>query len=195
MNFFNKVIAVNSLSMHTKITVSGHSKGGNKAQFITIHSPLVDRCFSFNGQGFSPEAINSLKKEYGFQFDKQKKKIISISSENDYVNVLGTNISEKDKRFYIRTTNGIHTLESLFLSSGYLRAECNQGYISEYVSSVSDKLMKLPPNKRKYATIGVMNIFQKYIDNGIKKNNSKKSLEAIIKSITNALQVIFPDWL
>jgi len=37
------------------ITVAGHSKGGNKAQYaaITLPANCVDRCFSFDGQGFS----------------------------------------------------------------------------------------------------------------------------------------------
>lgn len=38
--------------------VSGHSKGGNLAQHVALFSsnPPIDRCLSFDGQGFSEEA-------------------------------------------------------------------------------------------------------------------------------------------
>ncbi len=37
------------------VTVTGHSKGGNKAKYIAILDDSVDRCLSFDGQGFSDE--------------------------------------------------------------------------------------------------------------------------------------------
>ena len=48
-NWFSKLCHKNSWDENSNITVSGHSKGGNKAQFITIHSGVVKKCFSFNG--------------------------------------------------------------------------------------------------------------------------------------------------
>lgn len=39
------------------LTVSGHSKGGNKAQYVTIVTDRVERCLSQDGQGFSPEFL------------------------------------------------------------------------------------------------------------------------------------------
>lgn len=43
------------LSTKGTITVTGHSKGGNLAQFITIcaNNLVIDRCLSLDGQGFS----------------------------------------------------------------------------------------------------------------------------------------------
>ena len=38
---------------YNSITVTGHSKGGNKAQYVTVLSDKVDRCISMDGQGFS----------------------------------------------------------------------------------------------------------------------------------------------
>ena len=37
---------------YDSITVTGHSKGGNKAQYVTVLSDKVDRCISMDGQGF-----------------------------------------------------------------------------------------------------------------------------------------------
>ena len=73
------------------VTVIGHSKGGNKAKYITILNDTPDRCVSFDGQGFSDKFI-----------DHYKKKIIArqglISNHNidyDYVNILMNDIGEK----------------------------------------------------------------------------------------------------
>lgn len=52
---------VNSIDSD-KIIVTGHSKGGNKAQYTTVRSPKVIKCVSINGQGFSNEFINKYKK-------------------------------------------------------------------------------------------------------------------------------------
>ena len=45
------------------VTVIGHSKGGNKAKYITILNNTVDRCVSFDGQGFSDKFMDYYKKE------------------------------------------------------------------------------------------------------------------------------------
>lgn len=46
-----------NLTTSGKITVTGHSEGGNLAQYVTICAAnlVVDRCVSFDGQGFSNE--------------------------------------------------------------------------------------------------------------------------------------------
>lgn len=40
---------------YTELTVTGHSKGANKAMYTTIMCNNVTRCVSFDGQGFSKE--------------------------------------------------------------------------------------------------------------------------------------------
>ncbi|MBO4998776.1 MAG: DUF2974 domain-containing protein [Lachnospira sp.] len=52
-----------NLTTSGKITVTGHSKGGNLAQYVTICAAnlVVDRCVSFDGQGFSNEDILTSK--------------------------------------------------------------------------------------------------------------------------------------
>ena len=55
LNYVNLLGA--NLTTSGKITVTGHSKGGNLAQYVTICAAylVVDRCVSFDGQGFSNE--------------------------------------------------------------------------------------------------------------------------------------------
>ena len=69
------------LEGYETITVTGHSKGGNKAKYITILDDSVTRCLSYDGQGFSDEF-----------FEKYKEKIIArqyaISNHNSYLREL-----------------------------------------------------------------------------------------------------------
>lgn len=67
-----------------KITVVGHSKGGNKAQYLAVVSDKVIHCVSMDGQGFSREFI-----------DKYKDRILAnaghirnYSLSTDYVHIL-----------------------------------------------------------------------------------------------------------
>lgn len=81
-----------------KVYVTGHSKGGNKAQFIMVmrgsteHTKLK-KCFSFCGQGFNKTFITTYSKE----IEENKDKIYNISADNDYVNVILTQITDKIK--------------------------------------------------------------------------------------------------
>ncbi len=82
------------------ITVTGHSKGGNKAKFITIMEDHVDNCFAFDGQGFSDEFI----KKYSEEIIKNQPKIHNLNAESDFVNILLNDVGEK--KFYLGTNFG-----------------------------------------------------------------------------------------
>lgn len=74
---------------YNNITVTGHSKGGNKAQYVTILSDKVVRCLSLDGSGFSKEFIEKYKDRINERADK----ITSISAEYDCVNILFNSIA------------------------------------------------------------------------------------------------------
>ena len=70
---------------YSDITITGHSKGGNMAQYVTLLSDdLVDRCISFDGQGFNDHFIEKYKDEIA----QNSGKIKSICAKNDYVSIL-----------------------------------------------------------------------------------------------------------
>lgn len=71
-------------------TVIGHSKGGNKAKFITIQDDSVDQCVSFDGQGFSDEFIMDNEDK----ISKNQHKIHNHNINNDFVNILLNDIGE-----------------------------------------------------------------------------------------------------
>ena len=72
------------LDGYNSVTVSGHSKGGNKAKYITVLDDSVDRCLSFDGQGFSDEFIE----KYKDLIARNQDKIQNNNVDSDYVNLL-----------------------------------------------------------------------------------------------------------
>ncbi|MCR5113033.1 MAG: DUF2974 domain-containing protein [Acholeplasmatales bacterium] len=73
------------------ITITGHSKGGNKAKYITILNDTIDRCVSFDGQGFSDKFMDYYKKE----ILANQHKIHNHNIDFDYVNILMNDIGER----------------------------------------------------------------------------------------------------
>lgn len=72
------------------ITVTGHSKGGNLAQYVTVTcNNKINRCVSFDGQGFGKDFLLKYKDEIKIASPK----ITSICAYNDYVNILLTGIA------------------------------------------------------------------------------------------------------
>ncbi|MEB3025654.1 MULTISPECIES: Mbeg1-like protein [unclassified Parvimonas] len=110
-----------------KIYVSGHSKGGNKAQYIGVlrgNMSKLEKVYSFDGQGFND---NFLKK-YNKEIELNKYKIFNICNEYDYVNILMhsvsnkifiksiTNVGNEDDRYskIIHRLGGVHSPYSMF---------------------------------------------------------------------------------
>ena len=86
LQYFDKMYKLYADSVD-KIYITGHSKGGNKAQYIGVlrgQDPKIKHIYSFDGQGFSDLFFD----KYKDLIQKNKKKITSISNENDFVNIL-----------------------------------------------------------------------------------------------------------
>jgi len=65
--------------------VSGHSKGGNLAQYVTIREgDQVAQCFSFDGQGFN----QAFYAKYAEQVRLNGTKIVNTSNPSDFVNII-----------------------------------------------------------------------------------------------------------
>lgn len=187
LNWFNKICAKNGWNNETKIILTGHSKGGNKAQFVTIHSDLAHYCYNFDGQGFSPEAIDDLKCRLGEKFEIRRQKILSFATDNDYVNVLGRRLMPDSNIYYFEAFLGLHYMEAMLDNNGRFNKQSEQGKLSLYVEKVSEQLMNMSPVIRRYATLGVMNIFQKYLGEGTPVNNDSVSIEETIAGLGIAI--------
>lgn len=157
------------------ITVSGHSKGGNKAQYVTInseYSDLIDKCFNFDGQGFSPEAIEHFIEENGqAAYAEAVNKMYGFNAENDYVNPLGIRVIPDEHMYYFTRTEGFflngienHYPDAFLDESGNFSKQADgPGELSLLVRKMSDIIMSWPPETRSVVTESAMNICQKYL--------------------------------
>lgn len=99
---------------YDNITVSGHSKGGNKAMYVTVLSDKAGDCYAFDGEGFSVEFCD----EYADEIAEKKNKIHLRSNYKDYVNPLLITIAGDIK--YIVNDEGVdgyqnyHSPKALF---------------------------------------------------------------------------------
>ncbi len=144
------------------ITVTGHSKGGNKAQFVTLCTDLVEKCYSFDGQGFSPEAIDAFE-----DFARRRQRILSISAENDYVNVLGKRAALPQQTKFLQSRLGglsAHRMEAILQEEGTLTAPAKQSEFSKKIEAASEAVLSLPPALRKYATTDLMELVQSLLN-------------------------------
>lgn len=73
-----------------EVTITGHSKGGNKAKYITLLDDTVDHCLSFDGQGFSDEFM----KKYANQIAVRQSHIENHNVDYDFVNLLLNDVGE-----------------------------------------------------------------------------------------------------
>lgn len=96
LEYFDKMIGEYESD---KIYVSGHSKGGNKAQYIgVLRGDLIEHVYAFDGQGFNQAFLLKYKN----LIEKNGGKITNISNELDFVNILLFPIAGNRK--YIRST-------------------------------------------------------------------------------------------
>lgn len=73
-------------------TLTGHSKGGNNSQYITVvDGKKINHCITFNSQGFSADFILKYKQ----QIDENKHKIVAYECAWDIVNILLNSIAGK----------------------------------------------------------------------------------------------------
>ena len=122
---------------YENITLSGHSKGGNLAQYVTVVCPdKVDRCVSYDGQGFGA----SFLKENEKLIQEAAPKISSISAHNDFVNVLLTSIA--GRRIFVENEGkGVYAHSSYsMLKSG--RFDENGDFVSITRQSAATQVLE-----------------------------------------------------
>lgn len=73
-----------------EITVTGHSKGGNKAKYVTILDDTVSHCISFDGEGFSDKFF----RKYELQIMERSGLIRNHMVNYDYISPLMNDAGE-----------------------------------------------------------------------------------------------------
>lgn len=105
-----------NLEQYGMVTVTGHSKGGNKAQYITLEDSTVDRCESFDGQGFSDDYVSKKSELIALNGNK----ITNHSAEGDYVNILLNAVGEQ--KYYQANQGSVK-------SGGFAENHCPNTYL------------------------------------------------------------------
>ena len=83
LNWYREVYDEYGLDSYD-VTVTGHSKGGNKSKYIALLDDTVDHCVSFDGQGFSDKFMA----QYKDQIAARQNIIENHNVDYDYVNLL-----------------------------------------------------------------------------------------------------------
>ena len=135
------------------ITVAGHSKGGNKAQYaaITLPENCVDRCFSFDGQGFSMAFLEKYKEA----IEKRKSIIHLVSERRGFIHALGFPIAEtrhyigrrgdpRKKRPHGDPLSKFHCPDALRSATGDLGPESFQNPIPVTINRLVTHFLKTP---------------------------------------------------
>ncbi len=205
---FDEMAETMELSRDERIIVTGHSKGGNKAQFVTMetkHGDLIDVCYSVDGQGFSEQAIDRWKEMYGDQgYQERIEKLYGIHGENDYVSVLGNSIIPEKHIRYVKTpvekTNfaGYHDIKYMFATLSYddVSGEYqtvfhgrknsdtgSRGSLAQYAAALSAGVMALAPDQRDGCAAVIMQLMESV--SGEKKGiNGEKLTLSDLKDFT-----------
>lgn len=128
-------------SGYDELTVTGHSKGGNLAMYVTVLSAgLVASCVSFDGQGFSDAFLENYSKEIAMARDKIK----SVSAYNDFVNILLNSVA--GEQIYVENTeSGVNAHSSFYLyesneydENGRIVSKTDQSLLTRALKRVTD---------------------------------------------------------
>jgi hypothetical protein len=187
---------------NVSVIITGHSKGGNKAQYLhmmTRHERFPMRTVSMDGQNASPEAMKSMIDRLGWEkFVQRSSQIKAVNCANDYVNPLIHNRGDipykgktlppslvtKAKTDYHRfnpdvARKSLDKLPNQHMPDAYLSREGNltektrQGFLSRVVERASDHISAKDPATRRLISDSIMWLLQRKQPLGEEKRLSK----------------------
>lgn len=176
--YFDSVVELQKLTEADRIIVSGHSKGGNSAQYVTLASnncTLVDACYSFDGQGFSDAARSEFIRNLGeAAYQAQLSKMYSINGENDPVHELGFVVIPSENTYYVNVEDnsgleGIHGLQFMLIKGEInldLENRIDQGPIGKFAKKLSEEMMKLNDEDLRDCALSVMFLIESLTNRG-----------------------------
>lgn len=199
--YFEDAFKELKINRKVNLTVTGHSKGGNKIQYImmmSLYADAINTGYSFGGQGFSPEAIAHFKEKLGTKYNERIYKLYSIAADNDYVNVLGYNIIPIENTYYFKANctwlYQNHYPHVIFQKDGSFKSlkksPHEPGFWGQVVKNASDKIMCLPAIERNKITIGMMTIAQRVLGRGAPINKEKMNNLLMFTSAVKSLRYL-----
>lgn len=173
--YFEEVIKNLDLQESDHIIITGHSKGGNKSQYVTLTSEnrrLIDECYSLDGQGFSDEAVKKMTQS--LDYEEQLKKIHGVNGENDYIHKQGNKIViPEEQTLYIPTPSAkkfenFHEIQYMFKDeNGQLQGilntsdePCKPGPLAEFSAKLAEDISALPKEEQ----VGCANAIMQFME-------------------------------
>lgn len=162
---------------YDELYVTGHSKGGNESQYVTMtskHQDDITACYSIDGQGFSDEAITKFKENP--KYEELRRKMYSIDGNNDPIHKLIGVIIPEENTYYTNThykdSNGKNQLSYFHNILGIVDGagvdwqrdkngsitHGTEGWLSKFGGVLNDNLQKLPKELKGSCAIAVMEI-------------------------------------
>ncbi|HRU98920.1 MAG TPA: DUF2974 domain-containing protein [Ruminococcus sp.] len=197
--YFDFVMEDLGVTDANNVYVTGHSKGGNQAQFVTLASKnayLVDKCISMDGEGFSPEAIAYFKIIYGEDFyEGQLQKMYAVCGDNDYVNVLGIKVIPEDHTVYVKSPTDVYDLPNghglvntktgtgnlfNFETGSFYEQTSQQRELALFAKSLSENIMNLPPEQREDVCRSLMSLLEYAFSGGAGLNGESATTEELL---------------
>ena len=201
-----------------KVFVTGHSKGGNSAQYVTMtseYAEIIDGCYSLDGQGFSEKAIAAFRKRWKDAYAEQLSKMYSVNVEHDYVHDLGLPIIPEDQTYFVHVNGSgggvaenliaFHDLRYMLAKDGSLawdyakdgsvNFEYLQSEFGLFVRDVSGALMKLEEEELNDTAISVMSAMEIGIGGGVGTGDvSMATLKEIFGSFGSGIPLFCEVW-
>lgn len=162
LNFAEQMVALG----YTHLTVTGHSKGANKAMFTTIMCDNVEHCACFDGEGFSLDFISAFGKEH--------------------TDERGSGMEKPDSEYYV--TNSSQTADRIAE-----RAELIYNY-SLSTDFVHILLHQLPGSNQIYVEgYGVGNLPENHAPNSFFMQNNTDNISDLLIGEANFLDQLYKD--
>ena len=143
------------------ITVSGHSKGANKAMCATITTGLAKRCVAFDGQGFGKEFLARYQDEIG----RYRDRITAINLDNDFVSALMASVAGTVKWARGNRVWGDadvlknHSMGSLLTDEMAIDYVDGPGPVHRLVASLTEHILSTVSDEHAHTLAGFLGIF------------------------------------
>ena len=161
---------VNKLSRYDSVSLVGHSKGGNKAQYCAILADQVniDKCVSMDGEGFSIEFLE----KYESQIAANGSKISDYSYKKDFVNIFLNDVPGSKQIYCDGTASGIR---NHFSNSMFELVQTSDGWHVVYTPTEQNESMK------------ILHDFSCYLCNNMPQSDRREVAEFLAKILDMAI--------
>lgn len=195
LHFFDQFIEENYLG--GKIYVSGHSQGGNTAQYVSLNSKYgdyIEICSSLDGPRLSIDAVNAVIDQYGeAYFQRQREKIYGFYGEHDYVSPLGQyDTIPEDHIMFVENTGGdFHCIDGMMNGNNLNTLKTEGSAFRELVVALNAKINSdLGPETQKEAAALAMKFAEYFLGTG--KNGPNLVPTLTQEDLDSFKDVLFP---